>query len=47
MMLPNLKDAKKRTKNKIEIIKDDYVIPNDVKNVGINKKYHIITLAVI
>ena len=43
MMLPNLKDAKKRTKNKIEIVKDDYVIPNDVKDIGINKKYHVIT----
>ncbi len=43
MMLPNLKDAKKRTKNKIEIVKDDYVIPSDVKDIGINKKYHVIT----
>ena len=43
MMLPNLKNAKKRTKNKIEIVKDDYVIPNDVKDIGINKKYHVIT----
>ena len=43
MMLPNLKDAKKRTNNKIEIIKDDYIIPDDVKNIGINKKYHVIT----
>ena len=43
MMLPNLKDAKKRTKNKIEIVKDDYVIPDDVKDIGINKKYHVIT----
>lgn len=43
MMLPNLKDAKKRTKNKIEIVKDDYIIPNDVKDIGINKKYHVIT----
>lgn len=43
MMLPNLKDAKKRTKNKIEIVKDDYVIPSDVKDMGINKKYHVIT----
>ena len=43
MMLPNLKDAKKRTNNKISIIKDDYIIPNDVKDIGINKKYHIVT----
>ena len=43
MMLPNLKDAKKRTNNKISIIKDDYIIPNDIKDIGINKKYHIVT----
>mgnify|MGYP001625253938 FL=1 len=42
-MLPNLKDAKKRTNNKISIIKDDYIIPNDIKDIGINKKYHIVT----
>lgn len=43
MMLPNLKDAKKRTNNKISIIKDDYIIQNDIKDIGINKKYHIVT----
>ena len=43
MNLPNLKDAKKRTKNKVNILKDAYNVPNNIKNIGKNKTYHIIT----
>ena len=43
MNLPNLKDAKKRTKNKVNILKDAYNIPDNIKNIGKDKTYHIIT----
>ena len=43
MNLPNMKDAKVRSKNKVSIKRDDYVIPDSVKNIGINKKYFILT----
>ena len=43
MNLPNLQEAKKRTKNEVKIIKDAYVIPEDMKNIGNKKTYHIIT----
>ena len=43
MNLPNLKDARKRTKNKVNILKDAYNVPNNIKNIGKNKTYHIIT----
>ena len=43
MNLPNLNEAKIRTKNKIEIKRNDYKIPESVKNIGLNKNYHIIT----
>lgn len=43
MNLPNLNEAKKRTKEKVRILDNDYNIPLSVKNVGKNKTYHIIT----
>ena len=43
MNLPNLKEAKVRTKNKVDIVNNAYNIPEEVKNIGKNKKYHIIT----
>lgn len=43
MNIPNLKEAKKRTKNKVEIIKNDYNIPEVLKNIGENKKYFVKT----
>ena len=43
MNLPNLASARIRTKNKVEIKRDDYIIPNSIKNIGINKKYCIYT----
>ena len=43
MNLPNLSEAKKRTKNKVNILKDAYNVPDEVKNIGKGKTYHIIT----
>ena len=43
MNLPHLKDAKVRTKNKVDIVNNAYNIPEEVKNIGKNKTYHIIT----
>ena len=43
MNLPNLKDARVRTKEPSVIKRDDYVVPDEVKDIGKNKYYHIIT----
>lgn len=43
MNLPDLKEAKVRTKREIKIIKDDYNVPEEMKEIGKNKKYYIKT----
>ena len=43
MNLPNLKDARIRGKHKVEVKREDYVIPEAVRNIGENKKYCILT----
>ena len=43
MHLPNLDSARVRTNNKVRVIRDDYVISDDMKKIGKGKKYHIIT----
>jgi len=43
MNLPNLMEAKKRTKNEVKILKDAYNVPSNMKDIGKNKLYHIIT----
>ena len=43
MNLPNLNEAKKRTKKEIKFIKDDYKVPEKMKKIGIGKKYFIKT----
>ena len=43
MNLPNLKDAKVRTNKEIKIIKNDYKVPSDMKNIGLGKKYYLKT----
>ena len=43
MNLPNLKEAKVRTKKDIKIIRDDYKVPESMKTIGENKKYFIKT----
>ena len=42
MNLPNMKDAKKRTKKEVRILYDDYNI-DGIENIGKDKKYFILT----
>lgn len=43
MNLPNLKDARIRTNKKTDIIKYDEIVPKEMKEFGLGKKYHILT----
>ncbi len=43
MLLPNLNEAKKRTKSKVEIIENGYQVPEHLKHIGKGKTYHIKT----
>ena len=43
MNLPNLKEAGKRTKSPIKFVLDDYELPENLKELGLNKKYYIKT----
>ena len=43
MNLPNMKEAKIRTKNKVNIKYDDYVMTEELENLGKDKKYLILT----
>lgn len=43
MNLPNLDKARVRTKDKSEIKRDDYNIPDSIKSIGAGKKYCILT----
>lgn len=43
MLKPNFKEAKKRTKEDIKILRNEYSIPDSVKTLGLNKKYFIKT----
>ena len=43
MNLPNIKEARKRTKDKVEVYYDRYQIPDSIKNVGKDKKYTLLT----
>lgn len=43
MLKPNLKEAKKRTNEDIKILRNEYVIPEDMKDFGLDKKYYIKT----
>ena len=43
MNLPNLREAGKRTKSPIKFILDDYKLPDNLKELGLNKKYYIKT----
>ena len=43
MNLPDLAKAKVRTANKVNIIKDDYKIPESVKEIGKGKKFYLKT----
>lgn len=43
MQVPNLLESKKRGQSKIEVIRDEFVIDDFLKNIGSNKKYFIKT----
>lgn len=43
MQVPSLKDAHKRTKNDILVKTSDYKVPDDLKKIGVGKKYFIKT----
>ena len=43
MNLPNINNARKRTEKVTKINRDDYIIPDEVKKIGKNKTYCIIT----
>ena len=40
---PSYIEAKKRSREKVKILTDEYIITNELKKLGIGKKYHIIT----
>ena len=43
MLKPNFNEAKKRTKEDIKILRNEYVISDDMKKIGTGKKYFIKT----
>ena len=43
MNLPDLKQAKVRTKKEIRVILDDYKVPENMKKIGVGQKYYIKT----
>lgn len=43
MLKPNFKEAKKRTKEDIKVLREEYVIPESMKEIGKGKKYFIKT----
>ncbi len=43
MNLPNLKEAGKRTKQKIQFIEEDYTLDDSLKELGMGKKYYVKT----
>ena len=43
MLKPNFIEAKKRTKYKVEVLRNEYNIPLDMKDYGLNKKYYVKT----
>ena len=43
MLKPNFKEAMKRTKEDIKVLREEYNIPDNVKEIGKNKKYFIKT----
>lgn len=41
--MPDLKEARKRTKEKVNILYQEYKVPDDVKTIGKNKTYALLT----
>ena len=40
---PSYLEAKKRSKEQVKILTDEYIMTNDLKKLGLGKKYHLIT----
>ena len=40
---PSYLEAKRRTKEEVKILTDEYILTNDLKKLGLGKKYHLIT----
>lgn len=40
---PSYNEARKRSREKVKILTDEYIMNNELKKLGIGKKYHIIT----
>ena len=40
---PSYIEAKRRTKEEVKILTDEYILTNDLKKLGLGKKYHLIT----
>ena len=43
MDLPNLKEARKRTDKKVEVLTDSYRLTEELKKLGLNRNYYIRT----
>ena len=43
MNMPDLNEARKRTKDKVNILYDEYKVPESVKNIGKGKSYTLLT----
>ena len=43
MNLPNIKEARKRTKDKVSVYYDKYKVPESIEKIGKDKKYTILT----
>lgn len=43
MLLPNLKSARVRTSNKVNIIRDEFKLTDELSTIGLNKKYFVKT----
>ena len=43
MLKPNFKEAKKRNKEDIKILRNEYHVPTEAKNMGLNKRYFVKT----
>ena len=40
---PSYIEAKRRTKEEVKVLTDEYILTNDLKQLGLGKKYHLIT----
>ena len=43
MNLPNIKDARRRSREKVSVYYDKYDVPKTIENIGKNKKYTLLT----